>query len=700
MGEREFAVGPLATPGAKAGGSPEQLSLYDSVRLFIDRAQQAKPDFQITAHNAPALADLCDRLEGIPLAIELAAARSVVITPTQMLALLGNRFELLVSRKRGIAARQRTLRATLDWSYQLLTPDLQRFFAGLSVFRGGWSVAAAEAVLEEPLALDYLAQLRDCSMVLVQEVQGEIRFGFLETLREYAAQQLIPEERAARQGRHLTFYLAHFGAQKYPGGWWHPVAQAQLEAEMGNFRAAIAWEPVVLDESLLLTDGICNLLHVKGHWTEARRWVELGLARSPEPVGQRVDLLTTTSKIAGSQGDNTAATAYAEEGLALAEAREDRRAVAAIVYSLSSLARRQNDYRAQRASLQRALSLYEAIEDVKLAGYMRIALGQNFKETGDFAQARALYEECLRHYLAADDEPQVASTLGYLGELARVQGDFQGAERYFTEAVERYQRLGGEHQQSLGHSLSGLARVRWSQKDDTGARVANEEALAVYRSIGDHLHVTSALTNLGWVACLQSDYPAARAYFTECLAARRKLGDPRLIADSLREVGYVARQQGTLDEARGLLQESLALYRQRKQLTGIARVLSDLALLEVIQGREPLARKHLAECLGVLQEQEHPPAGIARLLEVEGALAAENPVTCERAARLLGAAAGLRMRQKTPLPAEEVVEQERLREHLREVLGSSAYQALHEAAHSLSLEEALAFQDWRSVRVC
>src|SRR5207244_3504492 len=178
-GEREFAVPPLQTPaGAPAAGRPhappapfalEQLSLYESVQLFIDRAQIVKPDFQVTNRNAAAVAELCNRLEGIPLALELAAARAQVLTPGQMLYQLAHRFEFLVSRKRDGAKRHQTLHAAMDWSYRLLTPELQRFFARLSVFRGGWTLEAAEAVCEEPLALDYLAQLRECSLVLAEE---------------------------------------------------------------------------------------------------------------------------------------------------------------------------------------------------------------------------------------------------------------------------------------------------------------------------------------------------------------------------------------------------------------------------------------------------------------------------------------------------------------------------------------------------
>src|SRR5262249_4143924 len=154
----------------------ERFSLYESVRLFIDRAQNVRPDFQVTNKNAPAVAELCHRLEGIPLALELAAARAQVLTPAQMLPLLQRRFAFVVSRKRDVVARHQTLGAAIAWSYRLLSPELQRFFARLSVFRGGWTLEAAEAVCEEPQALDYLEQLREWSLVLAEETEQGMRF--------------------------------------------------------------------------------------------------------------------------------------------------------------------------------------------------------------------------------------------------------------------------------------------------------------------------------------------------------------------------------------------------------------------------------------------------------------------------------------------------------------------------------------------
>lgn len=237
-GERELAVLPLPIP--RIAGSLEELIRCESVQIFIDRAQAVRSEFEVTPANARAVAELCRRLEGIPLAVELAAARAQVLTPAQMLAQIADRFDLLVSWERDVPARHRTLRTALDWSYQLLLPQLKQFFARLSVFRGGWTAKAAAAVCEEPKTLEYLEVLRECSLVVAEERAEEMRFQMLETLREYAREQLTPEEQAGLEQRHAAHYMA-LAEQAMPE--LHGPAQGRwlerLEQEHDNLRVAM-----------------------------------------------------------------------------------------------------------------------------------------------------------------------------------------------------------------------------------------------------------------------------------------------------------------------------------------------------------------------------------------------------------------------------------------------------------------------------
>jgi non-specific serine/threonine protein kinase len=271
-GEREFALPPLATPKTEKYGdhTPESLLAYPSVALFVSRAQAARPDFALTPRNAEAVARLCQRLEGIPLALELAAAWTQTLTPAQMLERLERRFDLLVSRRRDAPGRHATLRATIEWSWGLLPPDLQRFFAQLSVFRGGWTLEAAEAVTGDPNALLYLTELRERSLVVsdeedleeeppcdpdapvenapvvtatTEEAAAGMRFRMLESLREFASERLNESgERAALAARHLAYFLRLAEAAgphlRGPGqiSWLR-----RLETDHDNLRAALDW---------------------------------------------------------------------------------------------------------------------------------------------------------------------------------------------------------------------------------------------------------------------------------------------------------------------------------------------------------------------------------------------------------------------------------------------------------------------------
>jgi len=349
-GEREFPVRPLPVPEAEpqrhrdtedsqrafeprtthhAPLTPEQLMQFASVQLFLDRAQGVRPDFQVTPGNAARVAALCVRLEGIPLAIELAAARMQVISPTQMLSQLEGRFAFLVSRRRDVTERHRSLHAAIEWSYRLLPKELRRFFCRLSVFRGGWSLEAAEAVCEEPLALDYLAQLRECSLILSEETPQEMRFRLLETLREYADEQLSKEEREGACRRHATWFLglaeeAHAPLFSENCSIWLD----RLETEMENLRGALDWHQAQADSSpgLRLVVALHRYWDMRGYTQEGYERLKTMLRRgtdmTPDPLRARAFALV--GHLAQRQGNYAEAAAWTEQQLAIARAMADK----------------------------------------------------------------------------------------------------------------------------------------------------------------------------------------------------------------------------------------------------------------------------------------------------------------------------------------------------------------------------------------
>ena len=516
--EREFALSPLPTPAG--GESPERLSLYDSVRLFIDRAQQVIPYFQVGDANAAAVAALVAGLEGIPLAIELAAARVQVLTPARMLAQLSHRLDFLASRRRDVAERQRTLRGTVEWSFRLLSPQLQRFFSCLSVFRGGWSVEAAEAVCKEPLALDYLEQLRECSLLMSDDRdRGEtvLRFRMLETLREYGQERLEEggEARGVRE-RHLAYFVALAeGAAPHLTGARQSEWLERLETDLDNLRAALegCFEPPEdsagpesstrdsREAALRLAAALGPFWGLRGYVTEGRQRLTRALDGGAGTPAQRAKALCAAGNLACRQADYPTARALQEESLSLRRPRGDRAGIAASLRNLGHVT------------------------------YLQ----------GDHGTARSLFEESLTLDREIGDRGGIATSLNFLGILAYAQGDNAAARSFY------------------------------------------EDSLTVGRELGEPTRIAVALQNLGVVAYREGDYEAARSFYEESLAIKRESGYGMGIAVSLNDLGRVACKQGDYGTARALNQESLALRRELGDRLGVAVSLEALAELYIEQ---------------------------------------------------------------------------------------------------------------------
>ncbi len=479
-GEREFVVLPLAVPTSP--DAPERLLRWESVQLFVDRAQAARADFQVTPANAPMIAQLCARLEGIPLALELVAARAGVLTPAQMLARLEHRFaaehlDVFESRQRQMARRHRTLRATIDWSYQILDPELQRFFAQLAVFRGGWMLAAAEAVAPsagEAMALDYLTQLRECSLILVEENAEEMRFRALETLREYAEEKLhdLGDDEENVRRRHAVYFLDL--AQDCTGHLRTPdEAQAlrTLEVEADNVRAALDWaaheDEHETHAALALALG--RFLQRRGFPGEAMRHIRGGLRATRQGRLKAMPLYAELwHERAGLHLDQLEwhrARRCAQGALALFLRLHDLKGQAGAHNVLGLAALGATDFAAARRYFQLALAQFEHAGDAIGLGIARNNLGlvEYEDEGGDRAAAARHLQEALRLRQEQGDRRGIAETLINLGALAQKQAYLTDAWRYYAEALECEQAL--RHVLGVARALSNLGEVAALQNE-------------------------------------------------------------------------------------------------------------------------------------------------------------------------------------------------------------------------------------------
>ena len=466
-GEREHPVPPLPLPDAD--GTAAQIARTASAQLFVDRAQSARPDFQLTPSNAAAVATLCRTLEGIPLAIELVAARAMTLTPTQMKERLTQRFALLTSRRGDKGTRHRSLWAALEWSHDLLPPDLRRFFAGLSVFRGG-TAEAAEAVCEEPQALEFLTQLRERSLLVIEDSQEERRFRLLETLREFGTEHLPPEERQPLARRHAEYFL-RLAEEASPclTGPGQRLWLDRLEADHENLRRALTWwlaedggaEEDGADGALRMCGALWRFWAVRGHYAGGRDWIEQALARpggSPEARGLAAN---GAGNLASEQADYPAAEAWYRESLAVMRALDHRAAVAACLSNLGRIAMHRENYEEADALHEEALALRRADGHSAGIAYTLECQAVVAQHQRDYARSRRLHEESLALWEEQGNDGGRMWALGNLAAISSEEGDDIASARLYAEALGLCLVLQDRHAlYSLLGSLAGLAARR------------------------------------------------------------------------------------------------------------------------------------------------------------------------------------------------------------------------------------------------
>ena len=536
QGEQEYSVPSLELPSPSSGTGADDVARSPAVRLFVARAGTARPDFALTAANAAAVAEICRRLDGLPLAIELAAARLKILSPAALLARLEQRLDLLAAGPRDAPARHQTLRAAIRWSYDLLAPAEQVLFRRLAVFAGGCTFEAVEAICTDvsaeerraseagersptPPLLDSLASLTDKSLLYaVEGSEGEPRFGMLETIREYATERLeTSREAEATRRRHAEHYLAL--AETAEAGFYGTEQAAwagRLEAEHDNLRTALGWalESAAAEVGLRLAGALARFWEAQGHFTEGRRWLE-GLLVLPEGGGPttaaiRAKALNGAARLAHRQGDVGRAAALADENLALSRELRDRQAIGEALNTRGLVAR---------------------------AG-------------GEYARAAALFEESLALRRELEDRRGIASALANLGLVARVEGEHRRAQALFEESLALERALGDTW--GIANTLNHVGRAAWYQGEYGRARSLFEESVALWRELGNRWGIANSLDNLGRVALGQGDHGRAAALFGESLALRHELGDNLGLAESLEGLAGVAALRGQSERAAGL----------------------------------------------------------------------------------------------------------------------------------------------------
>ncbi len=532
-GEHEFPVPPLTLPDPKSLGTLDVLSRLPAIALFVERACAVKHDFALTNENASAVAAVCARLDGLPLAIELAAARIKLLSPSAMLARLESCLNLLTGGARDLPTRQQTLRGTVDWSYGLLNPAEQTLFRRLSVFNGGCTLEAVEAVCDTKgdLGLDLLdgmASMVDKSLVQQVEPEGETRFIMLSTIREYALERLAAsDDTAATRRSHAAYYLvlAEEGALEAAT---HPEWLDRFEIEHDNFRTALEYLIKIgdADWGLRLGTALFRFWETREYLTEGRsriaRLLALGGAAARPKLRSR--LLFAAAVLAGEQGDYAPAQQLFEESLETCLELNDNRGVAVALNALAVNARDRGELATSSFLFERCVAIWREAGDPSDIARALSNLANVTKLQGELARASSLYDECLAIFRKVGDVAGIAWTLNYQGDVARESNDLTAARSFYEQALAAFSL--SRDGWGIACALSDLASLSWDQSDNDEARRLYGESIQMFQNLGHQRGIARVLECLAANAAAQSDPVQSLRFAGAAAALRERLGAP------------------------------------------------------------------------------------------------------------------------------------------------------------------------------
>lgn len=516
-GEHEYMISPLALPVPWQQSTFEQLTQYEAVRLFIERARAAKPGFAINNESAPAVAEICHRLDGLPLAIELAAAHIKLLSPQALLRRLDRRLPLLTGGAANLPRRHQTLRNSIAWSYDLLTESEKELFRSLSVFVGGCTLEAAQAICStqerddqhsasRTPQLDDMAALVDKSLLRHDEQEdGEVRFSMLETIREFAFEELAASgQESATAQRHARFFrqlVERIGPEIEGAN--QSACLDKLAIEYDNLRAALSWTQRSgdIETGLRIAGPLFHFWYIRGYFSEGRRWLSELLAQEGDaPPAVRALALNALGNLSGAQSDYVAARECHEQVLALWQTAGNQQGVAIALSNLGNAARLLGEYDRATALFERALAIQKELGQKRL----------------------------------------VALTLHNLSMVAWAQGKYEEARRRCEGSLLMHRELG--HKQGTAMSLHSLGTIATSEGNYEEARTFYQECLSLARELGDKAEEARALQGLGETIAYEGDYQAARAVMSSSLRAFYELGTRRGVVSCLQSLAVVERE--------------------------------------------------------------------------------------------------------------------------------------------------------------
>jgi len=657
--EIPWQVPPLSVPDPNSVPPLDEMREYEAVHLFLERARASLPDFRLTEQNAGTVAQICRRLDGLPLAIELAAARLRGLSLDQIVANLDNRFWLLTGGSKATLPRHQTLQATIDWSYDLLDEQERHLFSRLSVFASAWTLPAAEEVCSDPdeienpksriqksEVLDLLMQLVDKSLVIAETQGSEAQYRMLENIRAYARAKL--DDRQAYE-RMVKYYASFVEG--------HTTAYDLLEREANNILAAlqIAYDGEMPELLVRLANGFCHFLDTRGLYSLAKiqlRRAQQAAMELHDEVGLEATLLNL-GRMAERRGEYAQAETLYLEGLELARAHKHGDRTSALLQNLGGLVLKRGEYERAERYLLEGLALARPVGDSERISALLGNLGVLAGSRGDHAGAEAYFRESLDFARPTGHRARICALLQNLGAVAGNMGNYAQAEEYYSEGLDIARQIGHkeltsyllqnlgatainrgdykqaeeyfqqglevareiEHRERISHLLEKLGELARITGNCERAEIYLLEGLDLAREMGHRERVSHLLMHLGAATGTLGNYAQAEAYLRESLDTALQIGHRWFVSNIQNELGELYLMQERWDEADEVFNEALLISREVGSRDMAATALYGLARLALAHGEAERARRLSMESLQIFRAIEHSKAQ-----EVEGLL--------------------------------------------------------------------------------
>ena len=691
-GEQIHRVPSLEIPDPKKIISVEKLMQFESVRLFTERALSVDESFRVNNENAQALASICCQLDGIPLAIELAAARIKIMSIEKIHERLNDRFNLLTGGVRTALPRQQTLRALTDWSYDLLSEQEKLLWKRLSVFSGGWTLEAAEEVCSDDKILkqdmiDLLNQLTEKSIIIYQA--GKERYRILETLKQFGKEKL--NETGSQEIillRHLNYYM-EFSETAEPKLNESDVQVwlNKLESEQSNFQCAIEWsiKSGNTEHGARLAGALGGFWNIRWHYSSGYRLLD-SILKNCSGISRTVfiKVLNCIGLLTRNQGEYEKAEKFFKRSFKLSKENGDKQSIAVSLNGLAKIAEEKGNYDRAQKLYEESIKISRAKGDKLNTAVSLNGLGIVSRFKGNYEETFKYYEESLLIRRETGDIRGIANTLHNLGMLAEDMYDFEQSKKYYEESL----KLRREICDKLGitGSLNGLAKLEMNYENFETAKKIFEESLVLKREIGDKPGIAGLLNNLGIVAFVQENYDLAQKYYEEGLAIGFEINDRYIKAASLNNLGELAFNRFNFEEAEMYFKQGLELETEMGAKPGIAHSKHNLGNVLLLKGNYESALKNYTESIILFKELKDTRSIVNTLIGLAGAHSHDKP---QLGAELLGGIDSAVKSEGLNLINEEQKFHSQITEMLNKKLSDEEFRKYFDDGKKLTFEEAI-----------